>query len=54
MEEYKIGDKVRVYHKKQWHSAEVEAYSDKGYIVFWRQDNKRYEKDATTKILKKA
>jgi hypothetical protein len=54
MEEYTIGDKVRVYHKKQWHSAEVEAYSDKGYIVFWRQDNKRWEKDATTKILKKA
>ena len=51
---YTIGDKVRVYHKKQWHSAEVEAYSDKGYIVFWRQDNKRWEKDATTKILKAA
>ena len=51
---YEVGDKVRVYGNKEWQSAEVERISKKGYIVFWRADNRRWEKDVTAKFLRPA
>ena len=51
---YEVGDKVRVYVNKEWQSAEVERISKKGYIVFWRADNRRWERDVTAKFLRPA
>ena len=40
---YEIGDKVKVHTGDMWRNGEVDDFKNNLYVVFWRQDNKRWK-----------